>query len=41
MTVDHRRTHVAAEARLGEEALRAARELVKLGLLNAQAIGFG
>lgn len=34
MTVENRRVHVAAEVARAEEALRAARELLKLGLLN-------
>jgi uncharacterized protein (UPF0332 family) len=34
VTVENRRVHVAAELSRGEEALRAARELLKLGLLN-------
>jgi uncharacterized protein (UPF0332 family) len=34
VTVENRRVHVAAEVSRGEEALRAARALLKLGLLN-------
>lgn len=34
MTDENRRAHVAAETARGEESLRAARELLKLGLLN-------